>query len=68
MFGTVKMINHDKRYGFIRANTSDYFFHSKDCVSRSAFDHLTEGHEVTFSPLTSEKGPRAADVQVMEAR
>lgn len=61
MIGTIKMINREKKFGFIRSGSSDYFFHFTACKNVD-FDTLQKDQEVTFEEAESEKGLRAEDV------
>jgi cold shock protein len=70
MHGTVKMINREKGFGFIRAdNGEEYFFH-KSGLKNGTFESLREsrggdqGSEVTFEESEGQKGLRAEDIFV----
>jgi len=64
MTGTVKNVNHDKGYGFIRGKDgAEYFFH-RSALRNISIDDVTKGREVTFEMEESEKGPRAEDIFV----
>jgi CspA family cold shock protein len=65
--GTIKTIT-DRGFGFIRpdAGREDIFFHQSSLVGVS-MDQLRQGDRVTFTAEDDSrgKGPRAADVQLV---
>lgn len=64
MQGTVKMVNHSKGWGFIKAaNGEDVFFH-RSTVRGQAFELVEDGQVVDFElgPARDGKGPRAERV------
>jgi cold shock CspA family protein len=63
--GTVKQIDVQKGFGFIRAqHGDDYFFHKSACRHGAHFPSLREGDRVAFTPSSSPKGLRAEEVRV----
>lgn len=62
MVGTVKRLNADKGFGFLRPEGGkvDFFFHRS---SAPEFDNLREGDRVEFDEESSQKGPRATNVR-----
>lgn len=67
--GFVKTV-HEKRYGFIRVDKKDYFFHKNDYNGywsdlENDFKELKDGEkiEVTFDIGDSPKGPCAQNVR-----
>ena len=61
--GTVKMIQPDKGFGFVRGTDGvEYFFHRTDAPE---FDTFTVGLAVRFVPKDGTKGPRADRVQLL---
>ncbi len=65
MHGTVKKVNHDKGWGFIRSEggAEDVFFH-RSAVRGQAFELVEEGQRVEFDigEPREGKGPRAERV------
>lgn len=60
--GKVKWFNERRGFGFItREDGSDIFVHYSD-IKGSGFKVLTEGDEVEFDIVKSEKGPKAINV------
>ena len=62
--GTVKWFSDDKGFGFITPEdgSKDVFVHHNS-INGEGFRSLAEGAKVTFDVESSEKGPRAANVQ-----
>lgn len=61
MTGTIRSLNMQKRFGFIRASDGDYFFHSSALVNED-FEKLGLGMLVSFEPKMGDKGKRAENV------
>jgi CspA family cold shock protein len=60
--GTVKRIQRDKGFGFIRdTGGQEYFFHRSSV--QGSFEDLSEGQRVSFDEEQSDKGPRAGNVR-----
>jgi cold shock CspA family protein len=62
--GTIRMIDPVKRFGFIRSQGEDFFFHRSDLVSVNMWAQLDGGVRVSFSVTENQKGPRAIGVQL----
>ena len=63
--GTIKKIVSDRGFGFIAAEDGvEYFFHRSGLDSNVNFDSLSGGERVSFEIEQSQKGPRAARVQL----
>jgi CspA family cold shock protein len=63
--GRVKWFDEKKGFGFIeREEGNDVFVHFRAIVS-SGFKTLAEGQEVEFEVEQGNKGPQAANVQVL---
>jgi cold shock protein len=62
--GTVKWFSDDKGFGFITPDdgSQDVFVHHNAIVAEG-FRSLDEGAKVTYELESSDKGPRAANVQ-----
>ena len=61
--GTIKKLVSDRGFGFIAAEDGkEYFFHRSG--TETDFDRLQGGERVTFEIEPSQKGPRAARVQL----
>jgi cold shock protein len=59
--GTIKRLT-DKGFGFIATDEgTEYFFHQSACT-RTPFDQLREGQNVSFTVGQGPKGPRAENV------
>ncbi len=63
--GTVKWFNEKKGYGFIEQEDGpDVFVHQSE-IKGTGFRTLTEGDRVRFDIVQGEKGPAAANVDVV---
>jgi cold shock CspA family protein len=66
MDGTVRTINHEKAFGFIKSDEGDFFFHRSAVEPATVFPELQVGTRVTFDPNPrAPKGPRAEKVQLL---
>ena len=64
--GTIARLLLDKGFGFIRDERgTEHFFH-RGSVRGAVFELLREGQRVEFTPEESQKGPRAADVRLVD--
>jgi CspA family cold shock protein len=64
--GTIARLLIDKGFGFIRDESGvEHFFH-RSAVRQTVFELLREGQRVEFVVEESPKGPRAADVKLLE--
>jgi CspA family cold shock protein len=63
--GTVKWFNDEKGFGFITPEdgSKDLFVH-QSAIAGDGYRSLEEGAKVSFESEPSDKGPRAANVQV----
>jgi CspA family cold shock protein len=65
--GTIARLLIDKGFGFIRDETGvEHFFH-RSAVRGAVFELLREGQRVEFAVEESPKGPRAADVRLLDS-
>ena len=63
MTGTIKRLNTDQGFGFIRNETGqEYFFHQSAIYGEGIAD-LREGDSVEFDIGEGPKGPRAENVK-----
>jgi CspA family cold shock protein len=64
--GTIARLLIDKGFGFIRdENGVEHFFH-RSAIRGAVFELLREGQRVEFVNEDSPKGPRAADVRLID--
>lgn len=66
MLGTIKSINRDKGYGFIRSDDQQDFFFHRSALQGARFEDVFEGHPVSFDITDSTKGPRAGRVALRQ--
>jgi len=62
MTGRIKTVKQDKGFGFILAESQEYFFHRSD-VTGGSFEDLKDGDTVEFDVGESPKGPRAERIR-----
>jgi CspA family cold shock protein len=63
--GTVKWFNAEKGFGFITSEEGkDVFVHFSQ-IKKDGFKSLEEGEQVEFEIVDGQKGPQAANVQVV---
>lgn len=60
--GKVKWFNNTKGFGFIERQGGDDVFVHYSAINMNGHKTLTEGQAVRFDVVTSEKGPKAANV------
>ena len=66
MKGRVKRIIRDRGFGFIVAESKEEVFFHRSALDGANFDSLEEGAEVEFNLERGTKGPRAANVKVLQ--
>ncbi len=64
--GTIKWFNDAKGYGFIELDGSDDVFVHFTSIQGEGYRTLNEGDKVEFDIEEDPKGPRAANVVVIE--
>ena len=64
--GTIARLLIDKGFGFIRDEGGIEHFLHRSSVRSAVFELLREGQRVEFTPESSEKGPRAGEVRLIE--
>jgi CspA family cold shock protein len=65
--GKVKWWDNKKGFGFIAQETGQDVFVHHTGISGEGFKVLSEGEEVIFDVVASEKGPKAENVQRVRA-
>jgi len=65
--GVIKKVVSDRGFGFITADSKDYFFHRSSLQSSLDFDRLSAGEKVEFEIEQGPKGPAAVRVRAAQA-
>ena len=65
--GKVKWFDNKKGFGFIAQESGQDVFVHNTCISGSGFKTLQEGETVNFDIVQSDKGPKAQNVQRLQA-
>ncbi len=65
--GIVKWFNAEKGYGFISTESEGDVFVHFSALQMDGYKALNEGQNVEFEIVEGEKGPQAANVNVVEA-
>ena len=63
--GTVKWFNAEKGFGFITSEEGKYLFVHYSEIKKEGFKTLEEGQQVSFDVKEGQKGPQAANVQIL---
>ena len=63
--GTVKWFNEQKGFGFIQMDAGGDIFVHYSAIQTRGFRTLREGQRVSFEVTEGQKGPAAANVQVL---
>jgi CspA family cold shock protein len=63
--GTVKWFNEQKGFGFIQMDDGGDIFVHYSAIQTRGFRTLQEGQRVAFEVTDGQKGPAAANVQVL---
>jgi CspA family cold shock protein len=61
--GKVKWFDNKKGFGFIAQDSGQDVFVHHTSIQGSGFKTLNEGEEVNFEVVSSDKGPKAQNVQ-----
>ena len=64
--GTIKKLVADRGFGFIKGERGDIFFHHSS-LQGTSIEALSVGQVVEYEVGHGPKGPRAENVQVVEA-
>ena len=64
--GKVKWFNSQKGYGFIERDSGGDIFVHHNAIQSSGFRSLNEGDKVSFEVTQGQKGPAAANVEVID--
>jgi len=65
VLGTVKWFSNEKGYGFIQREEGDDVFVHYSAIASDGFRTLQEGQQVEFTIEESDKGPQAANVEIV---
>ena len=65
MTGKVKWFNSEKGYGFITTEEGNDIFAHFSQIQKDGFKTLEEGEAVTFDVVDGDKGPQAANIEVL---
>lgn len=65
MKSRVKWFNNNKGFGFIEFNDREDIFVHYSAIRQDGYKTLSEGEEVTFDLISTEKGYQAHDVEVV---
>ena len=65
--GKIKKVVRDRGFGFIADTDGREVFFHRSSIVETPFESLTEDQDVEFDVETSDKGPRAQNVRVVQA-
>ncbi len=65
MNGKVKWFSAEKGYGFITSEDGKDVFAHFSQINNEGFKTLSEGQEVSFELVDGEKGPQAANIEII---
>ena len=65
MTGRVKWFNNDKGFGFIEYKDGEDIFVHYSAIKSNGYKTLTEGQNVSFKLVSTDKGLQAQDVEIV---
>ena len=65
MNGKVKWFSAEKGYGFITSEDGKDVFAHFSQINNEGFKTLSEGQEVSFELVDGQKGPQAANIEII---
>ena len=68
MRGKVKWFNNEKGYGFINAEVDEDIFVHYTAIKIDGYRTLSEGQQVEFNLIKTDKGLQAIDVKPIEQK
>ncbi len=66
--GIIKWFNNEKGYGFINGNNNEDIFVHYTSIKIDGYKTLSEGQEVTYQLIKTDKGLQAANVTPVNQR
>lgn len=66
--GTIKWFNNEKGYGFINGEVDEDIFVHYTAIKQEGYKTLSEGEEVEFDLIKTEKGLQAINVKTVKEK